>query len=609
MEYTIRTGGQAGQGLQTIGSVLAKLFARSGFQVFTHQDYMSRIRGGHNYYQVRFADHSISSSRSLVDILIALDRTTVEEHRDSMTPGGLIVYDPATVKEKYGPEGFLEIPFRQIAMDTAGNRLMENTVAVGAIMGMLGMELQTLEELLTETFVRKGREVVDQNISAAKAGSDFARKNCGDCAFDIAVTPPAGAENNDSGASAKTDSTNSAKSVTETDSASPASSKKMLLDGTVAVGLGALISGCRFYSAYPMTPSTGVMNFMADQSRKHSLVVEQAEDEIAAINMAIGASYAGVRSMTGTAGGGYALMVEGLSLAAMTETPVVIFVGQRPAPATGFPTRTEQGDLLNLAHSSHGEFPRVILAPGSPEQAFYLTGKAFDLAEKYQVPAFILSDQYLADTEWTLDGLDAGGIPYHDYRLRAGDLEKVETYRRHAYTESGVSPMAEPGASRHLVVTDSDEHDEDGHLVEDAETRNRMVDKRLLRKLPLLRDEISPPLLHGNEHPETVICCWGSNYGVVMEAVDRLGESENIAMLHFSEILPFPGTKEFDYLHVLREAKKTVCVENNATSQFAHLMRAETGFVFGAHVNKYDGRPFMLDELLDELRKVGEAHA
>ncbi|MHB9112250.1 MAG: 2-oxoacid:acceptor oxidoreductase subunit alpha [Thermoleophilia bacterium] len=597
MDCTIRIGGQAGQGLQTIGSVLAKLFSRSGFQVFTHQDYMSRIRGGHNFYQVRFADHPISSSRSLVDILIALDKTTVEEHRGSMAPGGLVVFDPASVKEKYDSDGFLEVPFREIAMATAGNRLMENTVAVGSVLGMLGMELQSLEELLTETFARKGREVVDQNLSAAKAGADYARENCSDCTFVVSATASGRNERIDPGATVEPGAS--------MESATPAASRRMLLDGTAAVGLGALMSGCRFYAAYPMTPSTGVMNFMADQSRKHSLVVEQAEDEIAAINMVIGASFAGVRSMTGTAGGGFALMVEGLSLAAMTETPVVIFVGQRPAPATGLPTRTEQGDLLNLAHASHGEFPRVILAPGSPEQAFYLTGKAFDLAEKYQVPTFILSDQYLADAEWTLDGLDPGEIRYQDYRLRADDLEKIETYKRHAYTESGVSPLAEPGASRHLVVTDSDEHDEDGHLVEDAATRNRMVDKRLLRKLPLIRDEISPPLLHGDENPETVICGWGSTYGVIREAVDHLGESMSVAMLHFSEILPFPDTKKFDYLRVLRDAKQTVCVENNATSQFARLMRAETGFEFESRVNKFDGRPFLLDELLDKLQERG----
>jgi len=575
MDYTIRIGGQAGQGLQTIGAVLAKLFARSGFHVFTHQDYMSRIRGGHNYYQVRFADRPVSSSRRMLDILVALDKTTVSEHRDELAPGGMVVYDSETIKQQYEGEAFLDVPSRKIAMDAAGNRLMENTVAVGAVLGMLGMELESLEALLTETFARKGREIVDQNIAAARAGAAFARENCGQCDF----------------------------TVPSADAGSP---KRMLLDGTNAVGLGALMSGCRFYSAYPMTPSTGVFNFMAAQSKKHSIVVEQAEDEIAAINMAIGASYAGVRSMTGTAGGGFALMVEGLSLAGMTETPVVIYIGQRPAPATGFPTRTEQGDLLFVLNAAHGEFPRVIMAPGSPEQAFYLTGKAFDLAEKYQIPAFVISDQYLADTEWTLDGLDPSGIPYQDYRLRAADLDKLDEYHRHAFTETGVSPLAEPGASRHLVVTDSDEHDEDGHIVEDAETRRRMVDKRMLRKLPLIREEISSPLLYGDPEPELVICGWGSNYGVMKEAVDTLADNRSVAMLHFSEIWPFPGTSKFDYLKVLGGAGKTVCVENNATAQFARLMRMETGFQFSDHVNKFDGRPFLLDELLEQVDSLGD---
>jgi len=285
MDYTIRIGGQAGQGLQTIGAVLAKLFVRSGFHVFTHQDYMSRIRGGHNFYQVRLADFPISSSRSRVDILVALDKTTVSEHRGELAAGGMVVYDSATVREMYEEEDFLDVPARQLALDTAGNRIMENTVAVGAVLGMLGMGLETLEELLTETFARKGREIVDQNIAAARAGAKFARENCRQCEFSVA-----------SGGSGAGGSVGE-----ESGSAIP---RRMLLDGTNAVGLGALMSGCQFYSAYPMTPSTGVFNFMAAQSKKHSLVVEQAEDEIAAINMALGASYAGVRAMTGTAGAG-----------------------------------------------------------------------------------------------------------------------------------------------------------------------------------------------------------------------------------------------------------------------------------------------------------------
>ena len=254
-------------------------------------------------------------------------------------------------------------------------------------------------------------------------------------------------------------------------SAAPLSKPKMLIAGNDAIGLGAVASGCKFYSAYPMTPSTGIMNYIAGKETDYGIIVEQAEDEIAAINMALGASFAGARAMTGTSGGGFALMVEGLSLAAMTETPVVIALGQRPGPATGLPTRTEQGELQFALYTAHGEFPRVIFAPGTPEQAFYLTNKAFDLAEKYQIPVIILTDQYLADSQWTFDGFDTGRLRYTDYRLRGDAFEKLSDYKRHAFTDNGVSPLAVPGDAKHVVVTDSDEHDEEGHIIEDAETR------------------------------------------------------------------------------------------------------------------------------------------
>jgi 2-oxoglutarate ferredoxin oxidoreductase subunit alpha len=350
-----------------------------------------------------------------------------------------------------------------------------------------------------------------------------------------------------------------------------------------------------------MTPSTGVLTFMAGKSETYGIVVEQAEDEIAAINMAIGASFAGVRSMTGTAGGGFALMVEGVSLAAMTETPVVILVGQRPAPATGLPTRTEQGDLLFVLHAGHGEFPRLLFAPGSPEQALHATAKAFDLAYKYQIPAFILTDQYLADSQRTYDGFDLSRIAYKDYRVRDPESQAGKEYKRYVCTDSGISPFAVPGRSKGVVVADSDEHDEDGHLTESAEIRNRMVEKRLLRKLPLLKAEVAPPLLHGNQEAETVVVGWGSTYGVLREAVDCLSEKKKIALLHFSEVYPFPATDSFDYMDVLRRAKRTICVENNATSQFARLVRMETGHIFTSLVNRYDGRPWLLETLIGEL--------
>ncbi|MBI5050512.1 MAG: 2-oxoacid:acceptor oxidoreductase subunit alpha, partial [Nitrospirae bacterium] len=445
--------------------------------------------------------------------------------------------------------------------------IMANTVATGAVLGMLGIELDILLKIIKDTFKKKGDEVINANISAVMAGHDYAVKECLKCSF----------------------------------SAAPVSTPKMLISGVEAIGLGAIASGCRFYSGYPMTPSTGIMQFLAGRAQEHGIIVEQAEDEIAAINMVLGASFAGARAMTASSGGGFALMVEGLSLAAMTETPVVIALGQRPGPATGFPTRTEQAELQFVLYTAHGEFPRVILAPGTPEQAFYLTVKAFDIAEKFQIPVFILFDQYLADATWTFNAFDLKKIKYSDYRLRGDEFKKLSEYKRHAFTESGVSPLGVPGDSKHPVVTDSDEHDEEGHIVEDAETRIRMVDKRLLKKMPLIREEIAPPVIYGDSNPEIVLVGWGSTYGVMKEAVDVLSKNRSIAILHFSEVYPFPSTERFDYLKVLTKAKLTICIENNAAGQFARLMRAETGYKFENKINRYDGRPFTLESLLGEL--------
>jgi len=567
MDYTLKIGGEAGQGIQTVGDTLARVFARSGYHVFTHQDYESRIRGGHNFYQVRVSDRPLSASRSRIDIIVAFDRESVELHASELSDQGRIIYDSATMKQKHEGPQFLDIPFTSLAVEHGGSRIMANTVAVGAILGMLGMDMDILLNIIRETFHKKGEEVIKQNTSAAIAGYDAAIKQCATCSF----------------------------------SAAKRTDPRMLIAGVDAIGFGAVASGCKFLSAYPMTPSTGIMNYLADKEKDFGIVVEQAEDEIAAINMALGASFAGVRSMTATSGGGFALMVEGLSLAAMTETPVVIGLGQRPGPATGFPTRTEQAELQFALYTAHGEFPRVILAPGTPEQAFFLTNKAFDLTEKYQVPVIILFDQYLADSQWTGTGFDLPKLVHKDYRLRADALAQTAEYKRHAYTETGVSPLAVPGESKHVVVTDSDEHDEAGHIVEDAGTRTKMVEKRLLRKMPLIRQEISPPVLYGTAEPEIVLAGWGSTYGVIKEAVDELSGSRKIAMLHFSELFPFPAIDRFDYLALLRKAGKTICIEHNATGQFGRLMRAETGFEFTAKIHRYDGRPFTVESLLGEL--------
>jgi len=580
MDYTIKIGGEAGQGIQTIGGTLAKVFARAGHHVFTHQDYESRIRGGHNFYQVRLADRPVMSSRDRIDIIVAMDKESIDLHEKELNDNGVIIYDSEMLRQQYEKPGFFDVPFMKLAVEHGGAKIMANTVAVGSVLGMLGMDLDILIESFGETFKKKGDEIISGNVKAAKAGRDFAVKNCTSCSF------------------------NAGGNVRHA---------RMLINGNDAIGLGAVASGLKFYSAYPMTPSTGIMNYIAGREAAYNIIVEQAEDEIAAINMALGASFAGARAMTGTSGGGFALMVEGLSLAGITETPLVIALVQRPGPATGFPTRTEQGDLQFALYSAHGEFPRVIMAPGTPEQAFYLTNRAFELAEKYQVTVIILNDQYLADSEWTFDKFDLEKIRYVDRRLKGDDLSGMTDYKRHAYTESGVTPMAVPGDSHHLVVTDSDEHDEDGHMVEDAETRLKMMDKRLFKKIALIREEMEPPFFYGSEHPEIVLVGWGSTYGVIKETVDVLsysptqpplgkgGRRGGVAMLHFSDIYPFPSTEKFDYLSVLNRAALSICIENNATGQFARLMRAETGYEFKNRINRYDGRPFTIDSLSGEI--------
>jgi 2-oxoglutarate ferredoxin oxidoreductase subunit alpha len=570
MDYSIKIGGEAGQGIQTIGDTLGHVFARSGHHVFTNQDYESRIRGGHNFYQIRLSDRPVIAPKEIMDIIVALDQESIRLHERELTSRGRIIYDSETLKEKHDKPAFLDIPFVKLALEHGGDRIMANTVATGAVLGMLGMDLEILMGLIADIFRKKGDTVILANKNAAMAGYDHAIKGCLTCNFSVGIDDKARA--------------------------------LMLVGGSEAIALGAMASGVKFYAAYPMTPSTGIMNYLASKEIEYGIVVEQAEDEIAAINMALGASFAGARAMTGTSGGGFALMVEGVSLAAMTETPVVIALGQRPGPATGLPTRTEQGELHMALHAGHGEFPRFIFAPGSPEQAFFLTNKAFDLAEKYQVPAFILFDTYLSDSQWSYQGFDLARLRNTDYRLRGEAFQKLAGYKRHALTQSGISPLAVPGDAKHLVVTDSDEHNEDGHLIEDADTRIKMVVKRFYKKFPQMQQEVAPPFLYGDHKPDIVITGWGSLYGLMREAVDVLSTSYGIAMLHFSEIYPFPETKQFDYLGLLKRAKLTICIEQNATSQFARLMRTETGHEFGALINKFDGRPFTVESLVKELQ-------
>jgi 2-oxoglutarate ferredoxin oxidoreductase subunit alpha len=367
----------------------------------------------------------------------------------------------------------------------------------------------------------------------------------------------------------------------------------ILIDGVEALAMGAIAGGCNFLSFYPMSPSTAVAVLLAQQAKEFGIIVEQAEDEISAMNMVIGAWYAGARGLASTSGGGFALMVEGLSLAGMIESPLVVHIGQRPGPATGLPTRTEQGDLLFALYSGHGEFPRIILAPGTIEDCFYLAQKAFNLADQYQVPVFVLTDQYILESHYNIPSLDPARTP-----LEKHFIETTQGYKRYQLTEAGLSPRGIPGFGEGLVVIDSDEHDEEGHLTEDLNLRTQMVNKRL-KKLDLLKNDIIPPELVGPEDYETLVVGWGSTYHAIRESLKKLNQ-EDVAFLHFKQVYPLhPNT-----LTYFKKAKKTVIVENNGTAQFGQLIRLQTGFDMDRKILKYNGLPFSVEELEERLKSV-----
>ncbi|HRR91726.1 MAG TPA: 2-oxoacid:acceptor oxidoreductase subunit alpha, partial [bacterium] len=550
MDIKIVIGGEAGQGIQTISNIMSKFFLRSGYYVFTEQSYQSRIRGGHNFTQVRVSSEPVSSPDDGIDILVALNRETVDIH--SSETGGIIIYDNELIKDLSGDKLF-GVPLQKIAIEKTQNKLAVNSVACGVLAGLLDGDISILERLMREQF--KDPDIGEKNVLAVRSGYEIGKSNR---TLPFKITPLS-------------------------------QKGRLLIDGGSAVGFGAIVAGCRFLSAYPMTPGTAVMNFLAGHSKRFNIVVEQAEDEIAAINMVLGASFAGVRSMVTTSGGGFALMVEGLSLAGMTETPCVIHIGQRPGPATGLPTRTEQGELLFVINAGHGEFPRYITAPRDAEDAFYKTIKAFNLADKYQIPSIILTDQFLIDSMTTIDSLDVKDIKIERHIVTEPD----NNYARHLLTSSGISPRALPGTEGILVITDSDEHDEEGHITEDLEIRKNMVEKRLKRG-EYLKEDVEEPVFFGDKDSSIVLTGWGSTYGILKEAVNRLTkEGISVSLLHFSDVYPLPDKT----LNSLRD-KRFISVENNATGQLAQLIRRETGINIQEKILKYNGRPFTPSEIV-----------
>jgi len=542
-ELNVVVAGAAGEGIQLIGGVLAETLSAQGYAVFAWQEYESRIRGGQSRFSLRIGEAPRSAALEGADLLLVLNAGAAEKYRPLLVDGGLLIAPGE------GTDGGLGIPFARIAEEEAGRKLYANAVALGALMAALGMELEPLERILENWLGDKGPEVLQANRKAAKAGYRQAAENCGEHSR-WKLTGSAG--------------------------------RYHLVDGHQALALGAVRAGCRFLSAYPMSPSTSIMTFLAKEQKRLGVFVEQAEDEIAAINMAIGAGYAGARSMTATSGGGFALMAEGLSLAGMTETPVVIVLAQRPGPATGLPTRTAQGDLLFAVHAGHGDFPKVVLAPSDPVDAFHQTVRAFNLADQFQVPVILLTDQFLAESLFSVEDFELARSAPQDHRA---DPAEIDEYRRYRITDDGISPRLYPGQSEHLVAADSDEHDEFGHITEDlAGIAVPMMDKRLAKRAALRR-AMRPPEKEGVDEAEHVLVGWGSSRGAVREAAELLRkDGVKAGRIHFTELWPLPE-------HSFPAQKRYWVVEGNATGQLGRLLRSEYGVTFQGEVRRYDGLP------------------
>jgi len=580
-DFSFLIGGEAGAGISRSGFLLAKACMRGGLNVFGVNDYQSLIRGGHNFYIVRISDGEIYSQPDQVDLLIALNAETALRHKDELVSGGGIIYDENDINLKAEPLSrkdlkLYPIPLKKIVVDELKephNLIMRNTVALGATIAVTDYDFALLEEILRDTFKP---EVAESNIKAARKGYDHIKQNF-KSEFEYRLK--------------KTDT---------------AGRRRIFLSGNEAVGLGALKAGCKFYVSYPMTPTTGLLHLMTSNERNYSMIAMQPEGEIAAINMIAGAAFAGVRTMTATSGGGFCLMSEGLGMTGMTETPVVVMVGQRPGPSTGLPTYSAQGDLRFVIHASQGEFPRVVVAPGDIEECFYETMRAFNWAEKYQLPVILLTDKYVVESEVSVEPFDVNRVGIERGSLITDKYEGKGEYGRYEITETGVSPRAVPSAKGTIVHANSDEHDEYGLTTEDPVTTTAMMDKRM-RKLSAIVKEIEERNIeaikfYGPEEAQATIISWGSTKGPIREAM-KLLKSEGVAV-NYMQILylhPFPkGEVE----KVLLRAKKTIVIEQNKTSQLSSLIRDHNLRRVDNKILRYDGRPFNPGDLSERIKEM-----
>lgn len=576
-EITIGIGGAAGDGLDKTGDTLAKTAARLGLYVSAYNSYQSVIRGGHIWLRVRLAEEKVYSQGDHLNVLIALNQDSIERHAPEVEPGGAIIYnsDKLHLDSSLLGDNVLPAPMPVAALTKPFGKVqpvMQNTVALGALLYLIGLDFETAASVLADTFRHKGQAVIDQNVGIARAGYDYAREHFVPLGYQWTFTHV----------------------------------RRPFITGNEAFAMGAVVAGCRFYSAYPMTPASSILHWMAAHAEPCGIVVKQCEDELAVINMAIGAGYAGVRAMCGTSGGGFALMTEAVGQAGMIEAPVVIIEVQRGGPSTGVPTKTEQGDLNQVFGASQGDYPRAIIAPTDTTDCFYSVIEAFNLAEKYQLPVIVISDLYLSEHPETIepDALT------HAVAIERGEIVAEwpagnGRYKRYAFTRSGVSPRALPGTEGTLYTAATDDHDEYGILISDVYTSppvRRKIHEKRMRKLEAVLRDLPPPTLEGPEDADVTLIGWGSTKGVIREAVRRL-EAEGIRANHLQIKYLFPFHAR-EVSEILRRSRKTICIEGNYSGQFARHLRAETGIRVDDHIRKYDCEPFEPRYIVEHVKAI-----
>jgi 2-oxoglutarate ferredoxin oxidoreductase subunit alpha len=575
--FTIGIGGAAGQGVATPGDIFAKIFSRRGLHLNAYNAYQSIIRGGHTFLTIRTGPEEVTNMGDRIDLLIPLNQDAMDRHLGLLTGGAACIYNADTIKPGAAAEGvaLCPLPVSKLA-DITRNKVAQNTLAVGAGLSMMGIGFQSLEQVLTEQFKKKGDAVVADNVGIAKAGYEYATSNFKSFAWPLPMT----------------------------------NTRYAVLSGNTAMAMGGAAAGVKFYCAYPMSPSTGVLHWMASHARKAGIMVRQVEDEIGVVNMAIGAAHAGVRSMCATSGGGFALMSEGLGLSAMMETPVVVIDCQRAGPSTGVPTKTEQGDLWQMLGAAFGDYPRAIAAPLDIGDCFKIIPEMFNIADRFQCPGIVLCDLLLSEGRLSVDPKDLDFAPVVD----RGELITTApadsgsngegAYKRYKFTESGVSPRAVPGVPGHTHTAASDEHDEDGVLISDEFTnptkRRAMMEKRM-RKVAGIEAAVPPPALSGPRGADVTLIGWGSTNGVIAEACEILNE-QGISANHLQIrwLVPLHGEA---ILNILKDARHTIIVENNYSGQFARYLRSETSFVPNGHIRKYDGEPFMPHHIVEAVKE------